>query len=115
MGGEQTENGRRTGGAFGSSPRGRGTETGDAEKVIHHRVIPAWAGNSGHGQGSRAALSGHPRVGGEQWPGRYVNVGFYGSSPRGRGTGASMALQKSKWRVIPAWAGNRRRAAPFCG
>ncbi len=58
-------------------------------------------------------MSGHPRVGGEQRPPLTQPAVVCGSSPRGRGTGFSIADAKRAGRVIPAWAGNRTAKAPL--
>jgi len=64
-------------------------------------------------------MAGHPRVGGEQVEVDGAATVFYGSSPRGRGTGAEVQIAKAARRVIPAWAGNRgetgRQAPAFAG
>ncbi len=94
---------------IGSSPRGRGTVAGNTQNNTGWRVIPAWAGNSlGNGVVPLVA-AGHPRVGGEQDHGLSQVCVMAGSSPRGRGTGIEAARAIARKRVIPAWAGNRRR------
>ena len=48
----------------------------------------------------------HPRVGGEHHRRCLHKVAVVGSSPRGRGTPFRKAVQTSRKRFIPAWAGN---------
>ncbi len=70
----------------GSSPRGRGTRVQEPERILIHRFIPAWAGNTPTRGDRLNRKAVHPRVGGEHLP-IYSNVSLrYGSSPRGRGT-----------------------------
>ena len=98
--------------AAGSSPRGRGTGHVCSAMVQFPRVIPAWAGNSTGRSCPRWGISGHPRVGGEQYGSTEVDVGTVGSSPRGRGTGTDAHQAAQAPRVIPAWAGNRPDRLP---
>ncbi len=49
----------------GSSPRGRGTRGVFLARVVAHRFIPAWAGNTAAGFSAPITMSVHPRVGGE--------------------------------------------------
>ena len=110
----------------GSSPRGRGTRPDLRREIRSTRFIPARAGNTSRSrvQGLRdrfiparagntgprcrwAAPTVHPRAGGEhaeRGPGPVI-MG-YGSSPRGRGTLASVSGPTPPLRFIPARAGN---------
>ncbi len=67
------------------------------------RFIPAWAGNSRHGDPVTWDAAVHPRVGGEQTSHAIAR----GSSPRGRGTVCRDVASIGTTRFIPAWAGNR--------
>ena len=70
----------------GSPPRVRGT--GDAQ-VDHHlgeRITPACAGNRFPCFLTKASLSDHPRVCGEQIPPIKIYIVDLGSPPRVRGT-----------------------------
>ncbi len=49
----------------GSSPRGRGTPSLDADRCLFTRFIPAWAGNTNPATGLVIPDPVHPRVGGE--------------------------------------------------
>ena len=49
----------------GSSPRGRGKLKQAAAVFQTERLIPAWAGKTGHLIGIGKFWSAHPRVGGE--------------------------------------------------
>ena len=76
---------------FGSSPRGRGTPSvlGDAHDLT--RFIPARAGNASAFRNRSAAVTVHPRAGGERTSEEAAAMGPHGSSPRGRGTRAALA------------------------
>ena len=91
---------------FGSSPRGRGTQSAAFRPMARNRFIPAWAGNTSQLASCGSPRSVHPRVGGEHV--RFsLNPSFsIGSSPRGRGTRASTGPCAVQERFIPAWAGN---------
>ena len=91
---------------IGSSPRGRGTLNGVVGVIRHHRVIPAWAGNTQFGCWLHDDTPGHPRVGGEHVRRERQGRGVSGSSPRGRGTRRGPEPAARYRRVIPAWAGN---------
>ncbi len=101
--------GQSLGSGFGSSPRGRGTDLYPRSEFLVLRFIPAWAGNSTPTIPVPGRLSVHPRVGGEQAAHNKDSLMFYGSSPRGRGTGAVRGRRQRGRRFIPAWAGNRIR------
>ena len=90
----------------GSSPRGRGTAGRRGDGALILRVIPARAGNGTRRRRGRPRRSGHPRAGGERRGSRWRDSGAIGSSPRGRGTGTSLARKARQRRVIPARAGN---------
>ncbi len=90
----------------GSSPRGRGTGPKPPPSCACLRVIPAWAGNRFGQRLSHSSRTGHPRVGGEQTRVCAVACHYFGSSPRGRGTGQPSIPPTCSGRVIPAWAGN---------
>ena len=108
VGGEQGSGRPNRARVSGSSPRGRGTVYQLSADRRHQRVIPAWAGNRCNGEFAAKALSGHPRVGGEQVITVETVVQGGGSSPRGRGTALIDRYGDGVRRVIPAWAGNRR-------
>ncbi len=76
------------------------------------RFIPAWAGNADVSGSAGRFDSVHPRVGGER-PERTVSpVAWIGSSPRGRGTHSKAKSLTTRYRFIPAWAGNASRPRP---
>ena len=70
----------------GSSPRVRGTPVVGAGERDVYRFIPARAGNTRRGPGSRRRTPVHPRACGEHLTGSVVSEGWRGSSPRVRGT-----------------------------
>ena len=53
----------------GSSPRGRGKRTMNADLTIGARLIPAWAGKTQAAHAAGSSARAHPRVGGENAPG----------------------------------------------
>ncbi len=93
---------------FGSSPRGRGTQS---RPLVLHQLpwfIPAWAGNTQRPTWRPTWRPVHPRVGGEHCRSYVTPHGGNGSSPRGRGTHRNTAHHRTRHRFIPAWAGNTR-------
>ena len=90
----------------GSSPRLRGTRRPATEHRLDQRFIPAFAGNTANRPGGSGPPPVHPRVCGEHGPCCSGNERPCGSSPRLRGTPATTATYSSRWRFIPAFAGN---------
>ncbi len=70
----------------GSSPRARGTLPFPAGDQHHGRFIPACAGNACSPSSNTAVATVHPRVRGERWGVRMIELHIDGSSPRARGT-----------------------------
>ena len=106
VGGEHCRGSHTRRGCPGSSPRGRGTRVDQHFRKVLLRFIPAWAGNTLTGGGTRYSVAVHPRVGGEHvLVGRHV-ADIAGSSPRGRGTPRDCQHPEERQRFIPAWAGN---------
>ena len=91
----------------GSSPRVRGTGALPPACLPCVRFIPACAGNRRAECSKDSARAVHPRVCGEQFLESLPSVGNLGSSPRVRGTGASLSALVIVLRFIPACAGNR--------
>ncbi len=90
----------------GSSPLARGTPTGGPTAGGGVRFIPAGAGNAFIGcEVTRSHLV-HPRWRGERSHRYSVSEGCHGSSPLARGTPSLVEIDPSKWRFIPAGAGN---------
>ena len=102
---------------IGSSPRGRGTPPIPPGESGVDRFIPARAGNTVAGGLGTEPWAVHPRAGGEHAPTGVAAGGYYGSSPRGRGTRPGVCAVAEAHRFIPARAGNtaacrgRRREA----
>ena len=92
----------------GSSPRTRGTHLPVFRGEIWPRFIPAYAGNTGTGWPAGASLTVHPRVRGEHPILWRVQVPYFGSSPRTRGTRHGPHQADHRPRFIPAYAGNTR-------
>ena len=95
----------------GSSPRTRGTRHRVHARNLHHRFIPADAGNADIAFLFCCARPVHPRGRGER-EGEAVSSAFTaGSSPRTRGTLLGESFLVTKYRFIPADAGNALRSA----
>ena len=92
----------------GSSPRVRGTDFLSFQMVNCARLIPAGAGNRTTFTWMMGSWPAHPRGCGEQGPARTGKEGYFGSSPRVRGTVAERGIFAHLSRLIPAGAGNRR-------
>ena len=90
----------------GSSPRTRGTRSGDGPRLGVGRFIPAYTGNTARRPRTTSASPVHPRVHGEhsdhvtEWP---ITAG---SSPRTRGTPHLACGSRPGIRFIPAYTGN---------
>mgnify|MGYP001470775927 CR=1 FL=1 len=91
---------------FGSSPRLRGTLSGQRPPTALRRFIPAPAGNAQQKQPSEEEISVHPRACGERRTTHSKSLAANGSSPRLRGTRSRAAACTSGMRFIPAPAGN---------
>ena len=91
---------------LGSSPHGRGTRRRHGQATPYPRIIPARAGNTPPPGLPRAAMTDHPRTGGEHSPHAGQLYCSAGSSPHGRGTLAQVAAFPPAGRIIPARAGN---------
>ena len=90
----------------GSSPRVRGTYSQILLRSSTNRFIPACAGNISFTKSPARLWPVHPRVCGEhQQRPRYIVV-LHGSSPRVRGTWATVKTSSRRSRFIPACAGN---------
>ena len=108
MCGEQRKGEHGSGGADGSSPRVRGTESYPDIPPRKTRFIPACAGN----RNAEIDITGyrpvHPRECGEQSDSSHLTICTFGSSPRVRGTEQLDIIGLDNYRFIPACAGNRR-------
>ncbi len=80
-------------------------------------LIRAQSANARCGHSNQYTSPGHPRVGGERCSSSWLDARRAGSSPRGRGTRATVNHSLDGPRVIPAWAGNASRPASLriCG
>ena len=90
----------------GSSPRVRGTARSPDAHPRASRFIPACAGNGGREAVVPRELAVHPRVCGERIFSPLAISVAVGSSPRVRGTGATLRSPLPFGRFIPACAGN---------
>ena len=94
--------------ARGSSPHGRGTLDITRPVSVHHRFIPARAGNASPKQKILTSEPVHPRTGGERNRCVAATRFIAGSSPHGRGTRQRRPNLRDHYRFIPARAGNAR-------
>ena len=92
----------------GSSPRLRGTGLTLSRVSLPVRFIPAPAGNGLPTWCMTAACTVHPRACGERIASDVMWFGWYGSSPRLRGTASHRGFSRPLRRFIPAPAGNGR-------
>ncbi len=100
-------------GQVGSSPRARGTRNNGFEGAIHHRFIPASAGNTTPFACLSFLPSVHPRERGEHKLEPLMPRIDFGSSPRARGTHVDYSADDTFDRFIPASAGNTHASA-YC-
>ena len=94
----------------GSSPRVRGTQANDEQRLHRRRFIPACAGNPDRPTPLPYSLTVHPRVCGEPIMFATLVSRSSGSSPRVRGTPCERPSRGRVQRFIPACAGNPRSA-----
>ena len=96
----------------GIIPLTRGTLELTGQNVVSAGIIPAYAGNTGEGDGLRLVARDHPRLRGEH----SVSVSSYsrsgGSSPLTRGTLVISYVGRVLEGIIPAYAGNTLRSRP---
>ena len=94
----------------GSSPQARGTPAAGPPGSPGRRLIPAGAGNTGHGCCWFSARRAHPRRRGEH--SEFINIAaeLPGSSPQARGTPRSWWASSQTAGLIPAGAGNTNNA-----
>ena len=93
---------------IGSSPRVRGTVAAARTFGAVVRFIPACAGNGPQERVALVVTAVHPRVCGERQHDALPNRRELGSSPRVRGTAATLQRDGLAGRFIPACAGNGR-------
>ena len=94
-----------TAGQSGSSPRVRGKPLYEDVGAGQRRIIPARAGQTCSGSGSRRAGTDHPRACGANPMPRLGTAGQSGSSPRVRGKLCDVLGEHARGRIIPARAG----------
>ena len=100
----------------GSSPPVRGTQHHEPVTLCYCRFIPACAGNTAGLPGLPARPSVHPRLCGEHTRHRSRVRTLTGSSPPVRGTHYSVGGEGTRYRFIPACAGNTGiRTGPTTG
>ena len=94
----------------GSSPRMRGTPASCHRIAATRGIIPAYAGNTELPRDWRDTFWDHPRVCGEHQEKPAYRTRIEGSSPRMRGTRRAGPCCAGAVGIIPAYAGNTRRA-----
>ena len=99
---------------WGSSPHVRGTPTITSVIQSDDGIIPACAGNTGHGTRQTAVRRDHPRMCGEHYQALSTATGRPGSSPHVRGTRVELFLERLGVGIIPACAGNTVGLALTC-
>ena len=92
----------------GSSPRLRGTQCVEYNRLCYQGIIPALAGNTSRTLYRAQAARDHPRACGEHTTWYRDFPLFAGSSPRLRGTPAFAPVCVDELGIIPALAGNTR-------
>ena len=90
----------------GSSPQARGTRSLLLSRGIHHRFIPAGAGNTTWRMVVSEFAPVHPRRRGEHSSAPFAVEHRLGSSPQARGTLYNVTKLSQRIRFIPAGAGN---------
>ena len=90
----------------GSSPHTRGAPEPSSTKSLSWRIIPAYAGSTRSGCGTRFSDRDHPRIRGEHDRGRLPRHHQHGSSPHTRGAHADDGPVLGEERIIPAYAGS---------
>ena len=101
-------------GAWGSSPRMRGTLRRAFRKFRRLGIIPAYAGNTQPVSPCRQCNRDHPRVCGEHAISPPEICLITGSSPRMRGTLGCHERPCIRLGIIPAYAGNTRTVRAGC-
>ena len=84
----------------------RGTHQPGDSRRDHHRIIPAYAGNTCAAPLVSFLLEDHPRLCGEHCSASVSAVSNVGSSPLMRGTPNELNTNCRQKRIIPAYAGN---------
>ena len=97
---------------LGSSPLSRGIRLCGHHSTLPRGIIPALAGNTECGTGSRPCPWDHPRSRGEYRQQSTESSRNSGSSPLSRGILAGVDEDQSVVRIIPALAGNTAAAQP---
>ena len=96
----------------GSSPLSRGILVGCPVVHPNIRIIPALAGNTSLPIVSDSYTADHPRSRGEYGLDLGSDLVEYGSSPLSRGILAAPFCHQSRYRIIPALAGNTWSTKP---
>ena len=95
----------------GSSPHTRGTRPSGVQNRPYKRFIPAYAGNARGPARQQTPPSVHPRIRGERSSSPASSGSYVGSSPHTRGTPECLLTHITKFRFIPAYAGNAARSS----
>ena len=90
----------------GSSPHTRGAPTDSRSPSGAGRIIPAYAGSTFAGLPGKIVKADHPRIRGEHAIMHVYPPVSRGSSPHTRGARIRQERGRSRWRIIPAYAGS---------
>ena len=96
----------------GSSPRWRGAPRRVGYRCLRMRIIPALAGSTAARNAVVAAVTDHPRAGGEHTSRNTLLAGSGGSSPRWRGALVIHLGFELDLGIIPALAGSTTGFTP---
>ena len=95
----------------GSSPRVRGAGVMPLPDKSLSRIIPARAGSRRFEALTACRLADHPRACGEQTINKNFSFSIAGSSPRVRGAGCRVVVERRSAGIIPARAGSSSACA----
>ena len=100
--------------SLGSSPHMRGTLPSRTISSRGVGIIPAYAGNTRCASSGVRSSRDHPRICGEHFTCDSTVSDYVGSSPHMRGTPCCGEMSGHESGIIPAYAGNTRRAVCLC-
>ena len=99
----------------GSSPHTRGAHVRGGRGAGIQRIIPAYAGSTPSGTGTRFSGRDHPRIRGEHRSDTKERHHHGGSSPHTRGARPGSSIAAAGLRIIPAYAGSTKEETKDAG
>ncbi len=105
VGGENGVDGGASRMLGGPPPRRRGERRAARDRLVGRRTTPASAGRTGERESGHGQAPDHPRVGGENGPGRGAVLVEGGPPPRRRGEHPEQPCRPGHRRTTPASAG----------